>query len=64
MQQSMAFLERMIMKLFTILLAVALIFTGSFMFPCVSSVEESSVIYDVQQYGAKGDGITDNSKVR
>jgi len=52
------------MKLFTILLAVALIFTGSFMFPCVSSVEDSSVIYDVQQYGAKGDGITDNSKVR
>jgi hypothetical protein len=31
------------------------------MLPSVSSIP--SVMYDVQRYGAKADGITDNSKV-
>lgn len=58
------------MELFFFLLAVV-VFNGSFMFPRVNSVRihldnrmDSVVTYDVRQYGAKADGITDNMKVR
>jgi len=58
------------MKLFFFLLVVV-VFNGSFMFPRVNSVGihldnrmDSGVMYNVQQYGAKADGTTDNIKVR
>jgi len=58
------------MKLFFFLLVVV-VFNGSFMFPRVNSVRihldnrmDSHVTYNVQQYGAKEDGTTDNIKVR
>lgn len=58
------------MELFFFLLVVV-VFNGSFMFPRVNSVRihldnrmDSVVTYNVQQYGAKADGIIDNMKVR
>lgn len=58
------------MKLFLFVIAVS--FIGSVL-PGVrsirtstqlSSIMDSSVMFNVQQYGAKADGISDNSKVR
>lgn len=60
--------ERMELLFF---LLVVTVFNGSFMFPRVNSVRihldnrmDSGVMYNVQQYGAKADGTTDNAEVR
>ena len=57
------------MKHFFNLLVVT--FNVSFVFPSVNSMSvnlenkmDSSVMYNVQKYGAKADGNNDNSKVR
>jgi hypothetical protein len=63
----MAFLEKL--KFFLFLLAVS--FIGSSLLTGASSIRthldnirDSTTMFNVQQYGAKADGITEYSKVR